>query len=290
MQVNGLSPNAGTCSILLKGKLESREDVSQVLLLVDAMEELINDELFVAVADACILFGHLSGLSKQLGNFSRQSSGGISAQTYAAMIKAFGRTHDMKQVWNLWDQMTKSDRQIQLSAEALGAMVDALVANGLCSEAWRLVQDLKKDGCAQPLLDFGIYSAILKGFANLQVVAHIMAVYEAIKAGKVQMSDATSFNTILCALTQCGAMQHVPALLADMEASQVSPDVATYGMLVKGVQNRQKLDLADKAIDSLTAGRRGARMSVGCLDEVVAALGGVDSEQAKVLLQELQRD
>lgn len=39
MQRTGISPNAVTCAILLKGKLQSIEEVSRVLVLVDAMDE-----------------------------------------------------------------------------------------------------------------------------------------------------------------------------------------------------------------------------------------------------------
>merc|ERR1719238_1663699 len=54
MQVNGVSPNTVTCSILLKGKMESIEEVSRVLMLVDTMAEPMDDVLFTALAEACI--------------------------------------------------------------------------------------------------------------------------------------------------------------------------------------------------------------------------------------------
>merc|ERR1719456_2023417 len=106
MQVNGVSPTTATCSILLKGKLESIEEVSRVLVLVDTMEEPMDDVFFAALAEACIGVRRLDVLSKQIDKFQRQGlSGGISAQTYGSLIKAYGCAHDMKRVWGLWSQM-----------------------------------------------------------------------------------------------------------------------------------------------------------------------------------------
>merc|ERR1719316_1307747 len=39
MQAAGITPNAVTCSILLKGKMSSLSDVSRVLALIDAMDQ-----------------------------------------------------------------------------------------------------------------------------------------------------------------------------------------------------------------------------------------------------------
>jgi pentatricopeptide repeat protein len=61
MQINGISPNAVTCAILLKARLQSVEEVSRVLALVDAMAEPMDEVLFMAVAEACfVLIGWIS--------------------------------------------------------------------------------------------------------------------------------------------------------------------------------------------------------------------------------------
>jgi pentatricopeptide repeat protein len=66
MQCNGISPNAVTCAILLKGRLQSIEEVSRVMVLVDAMPEPMDEVLFMAVAEACVRVGRLDVLSRQM--------------------------------------------------------------------------------------------------------------------------------------------------------------------------------------------------------------------------------
>merc|ERR1719359_241126 len=126
MQLNGISPNAVTCAILLKGRLQSIEEVSRVLLLVDAMEEPMDEVLFMAVAEACVRVGRLDVLSRHMEKFKcRGSSGALSPETYrlyGSMIKAYGRARDLKKVWDLWNQMVSDGAQ--LTSVTLGCMVE----------------------------------------------------------------------------------------------------------------------------------------------------------------------
>merc|ERR1719454_2401780 len=106
MQTNDIPPNAVTCAILLKGRLQSGEEVSRVLMLVDAMEEPMDEVLFMAVAEACVRVGRLDVLSRHMEKFKAQgNSATLSPDThrlYGSMIKAYGRAHDTKRVWDLW--------------------------------------------------------------------------------------------------------------------------------------------------------------------------------------------
>merc|ERR1719506_210792 len=72
-----------------------------------------------------------------------------------------------------------------------------------------------------------------------------MALYEEMKAEGIEANTIT-FNTILNAFAQGGAMDRVPALLEDMKASTppVEPDIVTYSTIVKGYCNSGSLDRA----------------------------------------------
>merc|ERR1719201_351502 len=138
MQSAGVSPNAVTGSILLKGKMNSLSDVSRVLALIDAMDEPMDEVLFLSVVEACIRTGRLDLLSKQTEKFMRQDGSALTAPTYGSMIKAYGQARDLKRVWDLWNQMIA--HRVQPTAVTLGCMVEALVANGQTVEAWQLAQ------------------------------------------------------------------------------------------------------------------------------------------------------
>merc|ERR1719243_395766 len=81
-----------------------------------------------------------------------------------------------------------------------------------------------------------------------------MTVYEEMKLRKVQPNTIT-FNTILNAFAQGGAMHRVPELLEDMKAASppVDPDIVTYSTIVKGFCNAGNLDKALKVLDDMKA-------------------------------------
>jgi len=243
MQGHGISPNSVTCAILLKGRLQSVEEVSRVLLLVDAMEDAMDEVLFMAVAEACVRVNRLDILTKQLSRFTRQGITGLSSETYGSMIKAYGRARDTKRVWELWEQMTKSNAQ--LTSITLGCMVEALVANGQCNEALTLVMGILKDDTTKPLVNTVICSSILKGFSHSRDAEKVMSLYKEMQTHKIQPNTIT-FNTILNAFAQCGTMQNAAQLLEDMKALSppVEPDIVTYSTLIKGFCYSGSLDRA----------------------------------------------
>jgi pentatricopeptide repeat protein len=151
MQASGISPNAVTCSILLKGKLNSAQEVSRVLALIDAMEEPMDEVLFLSVVEACVRTGRLDSLSRQMGKFMKQSaSAALTAPTYGSMIKAYGHARDVRRVWDLWNQMIA--HRVLPTSVTLGCMVEALVANGCTSDAWKLTQQMWGGEGTQPLV------------------------------------------------------------------------------------------------------------------------------------------
>jgi len=243
MQAADVQPTAVTCSMLLKGKLESRADMSKVLGLVDTIEPM-DEVLFHALAEACVRTGQLQLLSKYQAKLSSQGSSPVlTAPTYGSMIKAYGQARDVKQVWTLWsDMMTQG---VQPTAITLGCMVEALVSNRHIVDAWKLVQQMHKEESTKSLVNIVIYSTIIKGFANAKETDKVMALYEEMKSEQIQPNNIT-FNTILNAFAHGGAMHRVPALLEDMKRSNppAEPDIITYSTLVKGYCNSGGLDRA----------------------------------------------
>jgi pentatricopeptide repeat protein len=251
MQASGISPNAVTCSILLKGKFNSAQEVSRVLALIDAMEESMDEVLFLSVVDACIRTGRLDALSRQMGKFMKQSSAsGLTAPTYGSMIKAYGHARDVKRVWDLWNQMISHN--VIPTSVTMGCMVEALVANGCTDDAWKLTQTVRSDASTKDVVNTVIYSSILKGFANAQQTDKVMALYEDMRSQDIQPNTIT-FNTILNAFAKNGAMHRVPALLEDMATASppVELDIVSYSTIVKGYCNSGNLDRALKVVNDM---------------------------------------
>jgi len=251
MQANGISPNAVTCSILMKSKVNSASDVSRILALIDNMDQPMDEVLFPSVVDACIRTKRLDMLSRQTEKFLKQGSAALlTAPTYGSMIKAYGIAHDLKRVWSLWEQMIAHG--VQPSPVTLGCMVEALVANGRADEAWQLTQNMWSSATTRPLVNTVIYASILKGFSQAKETEKVIALYEEMRANKIQANTIT-YNTILNAFAQGGAMYRVATLLEDMKAAcpPIEPDIVTYSTIVKGFCNTGNLDRALKVLDDM---------------------------------------
>jgi len=103
MQVAGVVPNMVTCSILVKSKTNSANEVSKVLALVDTLDLQMDEIFFATVVESCARTNSLDLLSKQTAKFARQGgSVALAAPTYGSMIRAYGQMWDVKRVWELW--------------------------------------------------------------------------------------------------------------------------------------------------------------------------------------------
>jgi len=253
MQASGIDPNAVTCSMLMKGSLNSLADLSRVLALIESMDSAMDERLFMSVAEACIRTGRLDLLTKQFEKFLKQNPGvHLSPPTFGTMIRAYGHARDTKLVWGVWEKMLVHCGCP--TSVTLGCMVEALVANGRALDAWQLTQKLWADEKTRPIVNTVIYSTILKGFAHNKETDKVMALYEEMRAHKIQPNTIT-YNTILNSFAQGGAMNRVPALLEDMKACfpPVEPDIVTYSTIVKGFCNSSSLDRALDVLKDMKA-------------------------------------
>jgi len=238
---------------LLKSKPQSIHEVSKVLALIDAMEQPMDEVLFVAAAEACIRTKQLDMLSRQISRYTQQGQfTGLTASTYGSMIKAFGSAHDTTQVWSLWNQMIS--HKVLPTSVTLGCMVEALVSNGCGTDAWQLAGKMWDDERTRPCLNTVIYSSILKGFASSKETQKVMAVYEEMRSRQIQPNTIT-YNTIINAFAQNGQMHRVPPLLDHMKTAcpPVHPDIVTYSTMVKGFCNSGSLDRAVTVIKDMEA-------------------------------------
>merc|ERR1719191_230318 len=234
MKEANVTPNAVTCSILLKALTEHShaQDVADTMELLHQMDDPMDEVLFSSVIEACIRTRRLDLLSEMMRKYAKQ--GGLlalTAPTYGSMIKAYGQAHDVERLWELWNEMAQ--REVRPTAITLGCMVDALVKNRSVDSAWQLVHKLLEDEELSSLVNTVIYSTVLKGFAMSKQVSKVFEVYAEMRDRDVQC-NTISYNTMLDACARCSSMDHVSQILEDMKASAVEPDIITYSTIVKG--------------------------------------------------------
>jgi len=236
MKAVALAPNAVTCSILLKAFVtpSHAHGLCRVMNMIESMTSPMDEVLFASLAEACIRTGRFDVLRERTRQcFEKGGLPGLTAPTYGSMIKAYGQARDVDQVWILWEEMMK--RRVQPTPITVGCMVEALVMNQCCDQAWQLVQKLSSDENFKPLLNTVIYSTILKGFTMSKRTDSLMALYEEMLTIGIRCNTIT-YNTMLNAFAQSGDMHKVPQLLQDMKDATppVEPDVVTYSTMVKG--------------------------------------------------------
>jgi len=251
MRSCGVKANAVTCSILLKSLTENSHpsDAEKAMALVEETEEQMDEVLFSSVIEACIRLHRLDLLSSMMRKFEKRGRNlSLTAPTYGSMIKAYGQSHDVDRIWELWHEM--ASRGVKPTAITLGCMVDALVMNSRVDHAWTLVNDLLADEELAPSVNTVIFSTVLKGFAMLKQTDRVFAVHTEMVERKIQCNTIT-YNTMFDACARCGTMDRVPKLLEDMRNNQAEPDIITYSTLVKGFCLAGDVDRAFRVLDEM---------------------------------------
>merc|ERR1719191_1128648 len=251
MKAAHVTPNAVTCSILLKALTEHShtQDITDTMELLHQMDDPMDEVLFSSVIEACIRTRRLDMLSNMMRRYAKQ--GGLlslTAPTYGSMIKAYGQAHDVERLWELWNEMIQ--REVKPTAITLGCMVDALVKNQAVESAWQLLHQLLKDEDLNTLVNTVIYSTVLKGFAMSKQVGKVFEVYTEMRARDVQC-NTISYNTMLDACARCSSMDRVSKILEDMKSSGVEPDIITYSTIVKGYCQSGDVDRAFQVLEEM---------------------------------------
>eukprot|EP00746_Dinoflagellata_sp_MGD_P073993 gnl/MRDRNA2_/MRDRNA2_29951_c0_seq1.p1 gnl/MRDRNA2_/MRDRNA2_29951_c0~~gnl/MRDRNA2_/MRDRNA2_29951_c0_seq1.p1 ORF type:complete len:909 (+),score=221.53 gnl/MRDRNA2_/MRDRNA2_29951_c0_seq1:114-2840(+) len=236
-QEGGIGVNKVSLTILLKSLDESTsfEEVKRVAALLERLEESVDEVLRAAAAEACVRLkdaGRIHEVMERLiENGGCEARPGMSAATYGGLIKAHGRAHDVKSVWETWNAMLKNN--VRPTSITTGCMIEALVANGSVDDAWALVQEMIADDMQWESINTVIYSTVLKGFAHAWKLDRCFDVLADMKRHGIQCNTIT-YNTLLDACTKCGQMDRISEVFNDMQRNAVEPDLITYSTLVKG--------------------------------------------------------
>eukprot|EP00429_Kryptoperidinium_foliaceum_P053048 CAMPEP_0176074026 /NCGR_PEP_ID=MMETSP0120_2-20121206/36991_1 /TAXON_ID=160619 /ORGANISM="Kryptoperidinium foliaceum, Strain CCMP 1326" /LENGTH=1009 /DNA_ID=CAMNT_0017407715 /DNA_START=80 /DNA_END=3109 /DNA_ORIENTATION=- len=252
MRAVGCRPNHVTCSIVLKSvsKTSRANEVEQALSVVDAMDDPMDEVLLSSICEACIRSGRTDLLRRQL---ERQGSMQIKgAQTYGSIIRAYGSLNDVDKVWDTWREMRK--RCIVPTSVTIGCTVEALAANGQVDAAYELIREQLADPQVRPLVNAVIFCSVLKGFSHRKRFDRVWAVYEEMKAAKLECSVVT-FNTLVDACARSGEMGRVPQLLDDMGAQGIEPNLITYTAVIKGYCQHKRLDSAFELLEDMKRSR-----------------------------------
>mmetsp|Transcript_6432 Transcript_6432/g.15606 ORF Transcript_6432/g.15606 Transcript_6432/m.15606 type:complete len:886 (-) Transcript_6432:39-2696(-) len=252
MKACGQRPNHVTCSILLKSIHQHSRggDVEKTLAVIEAMEGEMDEILLSSVVEACVRAGRQDLLKPLLARQHGPARVPIKgAHSYGSLIRAYGYLNDLNGAWAMWKEMCS--RNIKATSITVGCMVEALVSNGQTDRAYELIQEIHKaENKVDNVLNVVIYCSVLKGFSHQKRFDRVWVVYQEMLSYKLEFSIVT-YNALIDACARTCEMQHIPAILQDMEKQGVAPNLITYSTIIKGYCQESKLDKACQVVESM---------------------------------------
>jgi len=231
MKLDGIPLDNFTCSIMMKGLKHSsnREDVDQVLNLIEQSTVVPDEVLVNTLLEACIRLKDVGRLTSALRAF--RSQGTVpSEHAYATVLKAYGHARALPDVWATWNDML--DRKVRPTEATFAAMVEACVANGAADDAIRMFAEMKEQ-----IPDFttpaSTYQTLIRVLVQRKQQDKALEMYDVMRESKVQPNLVT-FNALIDVCARNGNVEKAGQLFRDMCMLGVAPDLITYSTVIKG--------------------------------------------------------
>jgi pentatricopeptide repeat protein len=241
MRTFGVKADRLTCLALLRGikRKANQSHVTRALSVMDEMDSEVDEILLNAALEACINTGSAELLTAQFDKLRLSTKIQMkNPHSYASLIRAYGYIGNMQGIWETWRCMYKC--RVPPTSITIGCMVEALTTNGDVDASYEIVQAMMQNPQSQPMVNSVIYGSVLKGFSHQKKFDHVWAIYEEMLAHKIQFSIVT-FNTLLDACARSGDLARIPGLLESMAAQGLEPNLITYGIVIKGYCQENKL-------------------------------------------------
>eukprot|EP00435_Cladocopium_sp_Y103_P014540 s2444_g3.t1 len=255
MEKRGCHPNNVTCSILLKGVQKDMKDdyLKQVMNVIDSRANKEMDEVLLgSLYEACIRCGQVKDLLAYVQKL-REDTGMVSvrsAHTVGSIIRAYGADQDLAGVWATWNDMKA--KNVLPSRITLGCMVEALASNNDPEGAYDVIQQALADPQTKGLVNAVTYSSVLKSFNHQKLFHRVWDVYDEMIREKVEFS-VTTYNALLDVCARSGEISRAEPLLKEMAAQGITPNIITYGTVIKAYCSANRLDQAFEVFSDMQA-------------------------------------
>lgn len=237
MQREGVQPDAYTASILGAGlrRQPSKAGLDRVLALTSQLQP---DEVLVnCLLDICIRLKDRQRLRYVLQRRAELSTS--SPHACVMLIRAYGHAQQMDEAWKIWRQMLADEKV--LTEDIFMSMVDACLASSDMKSLLEVFQEVRSwlPGFPRATVAF---SLAVKMAMQVQQLDLALELYEE-TTETVNLSVVT-YNTLIDALVQSGALKRAMELFHDMTRRNVGPDLITFSILVKGFASAGDLETA----------------------------------------------
>jgi len=231
MLQRGIPADRYTVATMMKAARgdQSGHDLHRALSLLNQSGlNVCDDEVLLnSVLEVCIRHRFHERLEKVLDAYWNCTMR-PAPHTYATLIRSCGVLRLIDRAWALWREMVNT-HHIEPSDIALGCMLDALVSNGLTTEAEKMLMEWK----AKIPPNAVMYSTLLKGYASDHKPVRAMQTLQLMRKAGMQLSTKV-YNSVIDAFARSGRMDDVAQLLDMMQTDGFEADNFTQSLVVKG--------------------------------------------------------
>lgn len=255
-----LKPDRYTCSTLVKGLHltgSTAHEIDRVVRLLrgigpaglqssgtggrscaDTSNSRLLEVLFNTLLDACVSIRDLDRMAeifKMMGEFEVE----VSAVTFSTLIKAFGQAGKLSHCHEVWKNMW--DANVKPTIVTFGCYIDVCIRSADMSAAEAIFRSMEAAGVKPNSV---IYTSMIRGCAHSKQPVKALEFYRCMQAEGVQ-ATAVTFNSVLDMMVrQLADPARLEEVVEDMRKASVSPDVATYSILIKASCNAGQVDSA----------------------------------------------
>jgi len=139
---------------------------------------------------------------------------------------------------------------VQPSRITMGCMVEALASNGEADSALAIINEALADPQSKDLVNAVIYSSVLKTFSQDKQFDRVWSVYQEMLDRKIEFT-VTTFNALLDACARSQEIHRAAPLLRAMSDQNITPNIITYGTVIKAYCAANQLDAAFQVFDDM---------------------------------------
>lgn len=172
--------------------------------------------------------------------------GGPDACTYNILIKACCSRGDIKQAWNVFDEMLRN--RVQPTVVTFGTMINGLCLNCQLQEALKLKEDMMRNFKLKP--NSFLYTTLLKALGQVGKLDLAFRMLDEMVRNKVKL-DTAVYNTLIDALFKAGRKEEAWIILEEMKKNNCKPDIVTYNVMICEYCSEKTFEEAFKILDHM---------------------------------------
>lgn len=152
-----------------------------------------------------------------------------SSVTYGILIKAYGRSNQLDNAFNVFLKM--KEQKLQPNDVTYGCLIDACIRNHNLEKAEEVFASMEED---QAIINTIILSTMIKGYSKAHKLDKALALYEKMKLSPNIEPNNVTYNSLIDCCVRCGDVDKASALFDEMKERHVQPDLITFSTLIKG--------------------------------------------------------